>query len=68
MREVSMMHEIMSMQHVWNDANREIRSNWREICPLPLYSRNTTRVLVGDFTLSSAMRSRRKTRNGSRKV
>jgi len=43
MREMLVIHEIMSMQHVWNDANREIRSNRGEIFPFAtLFTRNLT--------------------------
>jgi len=41
MRKVSVVHEIMSMQHVWNNANRETLSNRREISPFAtLFTRN----------------------------
>jgi len=43
MRKVSVIHEIMSMQHVWNGADREIWSNRREICHFAtLFTRNPT--------------------------
>jgi hypothetical protein len=60
MRKVSVVHEIMSMQHVWNNANRETRIIGEKSSPLPLYSREIPSVLAGDFVLDSAMRGRRK--------